>query len=270
MEEKLVSVLVVAWNAEKYIEKTLKGVLGQTYQNLEVLLLDNASTDQTLPLAREIEKNDKRLKIYVGEKNIGAYPGLNFLLEKARGEYVAIQDHDDIWLPEKIKKQIEYLEKNPAVVACGTETFYFYEKRGVFILDRRRGWVDFVDHTSLVFRNRGFRYEPKYLLTDEHFEKKILARAGKIFCLGEGLTLHRLRGDGKNYSLRRFSFTPPNLRDFFAINGRGFGAWIYLAKIFAAKYLPAGLVWQLIRIDKANSQILSADEFRKKYPGVEF
>src|SRR5680860_1452252 len=99
-----VSVLICTYNAQKYIETTLQSILDQSYTTLEILILDNNSTDHTLDILQKF--TDKRIQIFPSKKNLGPFGGLNFLLEKSIGEYVAIQDHDDIWHPEKIEKQI--------------------------------------------------------------------------------------------------------------------------------------------------------------------
>ncbi len=270
MEKKLVSILIVSYNAEKYIKKTIKSCLYQTYNNIEVLLLDNNSQDKTVEIIKKMEQQSSQLKIFQSEKNLGPYGGLNFLLEKARGEYIAIQDHDDIWFPEKIEKQVKFLERNKDFIACGTGTFYFYEKEKKFILDRHRKFTDFVDHTSLVFRNKGFRYNTNYLLADEYFEKKILEKDVPIFCLSEALNIHRIRNDKKNYSLHRFQFNLKTIKDFFEINGFRIGSFVYLSGIFVTKYFPNKITWLIIKIIKMKSLKINNVEFSKKYPQIDF
>lgn len=262
----MVSILIVAYNAEKFISQTIKSCLDQSYKNIEVLVLDNASNDKTLEVLSNF--NDKRIKIFKKNTNSGPYAGLNFLLDQARGEYAAVQDHDDIWFPEKIKKQVNFLEENQKVVACGTETFYYYEKRGMLLLDNCQGFVDFVNHTSLIFRNKGFRYNTEYVLADEYFEKKVLKNNGKIFCINEPLTIHRIRNDGNNLSHKRFSFTHKNLKDFFEINSFEIKSFLYLAGLFAMKYFPEKIIWLVIKIAKRKSQKISKSEFIKKYSKI--
>lgn len=267
-KNKRVSILIVTFNAEKFIQRTIESCLNQSYEDIEILVLDNSSTDGTVETIKKID--NLRVTLFKGKENIGPYAGLNFLLDKARGEYIAIQDHDDIWFPEKIEKQVKFLEENQQVLACGTETFYYYEKRELFLLDNRQGFVNFVDHTSLIFRNKGFRYKTKYLLADEYFEKKVLKSRGPIFCIGEPLTIHRIRSDGNNFSHQRFSFTKENLTEFFEINGFNAKAIIYLAGIFFEKYFPEKIVWFVINnIAKRKSKKISKSEFIAKYSKID-
>jgi len=265
-DNELVSILIVSYNAEKFILQTVKSCLNQSYRNIEILILDNASSDKTVEILRTF--SDERVKIFKKEKNVGPYVGLNFLLGYAKGKYVAIQDHDDIWFPEKIEKQIEFLEKNQQILACGTEAFYYYEKRGLLLLDKCQGLVDFVNHTSLVFRNNEFRYNTDYVLADEYFEKKVLKNKGNIFCISEPLVIHRIRNDGNNLSHSRFLFTRKNLKDFFEINGFNKKSLVYIAGLFLVKYFPEKIVWLVINIVKIKSKKISKNEFVATYPEI--
>ena len=105
MKDKLVSVLICTYNSWDYIFNTLQSVIFQTYKNIEILILDNNSSDETVNNIKSFK--DPRIKIFEQNKNIWPYQWLNVLLEKAKGEYIAIQDHDDLRHPKKIEKQIE-------------------------------------------------------------------------------------------------------------------------------------------------------------------
>jgi glycosyltransferase involved in cell wall biosynthesis len=265
MKQGVVSILVVSYNAEKYIEKTLRSCLVQTYPDFEILVLDNASNDRTVELIRNL--NDSRIILFEGRDNIGPYAGLNFLLDKANGEYIAIQDHDDIWLPEKLGKQIEFLKNNPEFIACGTNTFYYFEKRKILILNEKPEVADFVDHTSLVFRNKEFRYDSEHTLADEFFEKKTLSKAGKIGCDKNPLTIHRIKGDGTNLSSSRFSLSRKHLRDFFSVNAISFASFLYLFDLMSREFFPEKLLWFLRKkITLRNAKWTPLETFQKQFP----
>ncbi len=268
-----VSVLIVSYNAEKYIEKTVKSCLYQTYNNIEVLLLDNNSQDKTVEIVKKIALQDNRLNIFESKKNLGPYKGLNFLLEKAGGEYIAIQDHDDVWFPEKIEKQVKFLEKNKDFIACGTNTFYYYEARGILILNKKSLITNFVDHTSLMFRNKKFKYNTKYLLADEHFEKNILTKSGKIACLKNPMAVHRIKGDKSNLSKYRFKFYVRNIKEFFKINGLNKKSIIYFFCMIANNYLPENFTWSLWRLSKKflrrKNIWITIENFNKNYSNID-
>lgn len=269
MKKNLVSIVVVSYNAEKYIKKTLLSCLNQTYGDFEILLLDNASIDGTVEIAERLSQKDARLKIFRSRENIGPYAGLNFLLDRAEGEYIAIQDHDDIWFPEKIGKQIGFLENNEDCVACGTWMFFYFESRETLILNRKPMYTDFVDHTTLVFRNRGFRYDPRHVLSDEFFEKKTLAKAGKIYCIPEPLVVHRLKKSGVNLSSSRFSLSAKNISDFFSANGLTYGSIRYLGYLLVFRYFSDDATWWIRRkITLRNSEWVGRGEFHDRFPDI--
>lgn len=109
---KKVSVIIPLYNADKYIERTLKSVLNQTYQNLEVIIVDDESPDNSVQVCQKF--TDPRIRI-VHQKNRGLAGSRNTGIRHASGEYLAFMDADDIWLPEKLEKHIAHLESNSEV-----------------------------------------------------------------------------------------------------------------------------------------------------------
>lgn len=270
MVNKLVSILIVTYNAEKFIKTTLKSCLEQTYKNIEVLILDNNSSDNTIKIIKAF--SDTRIKLFIGQENIGPYRGLNFLIDRASGQYIAIQDHDDVWFPEKLEKQISFLDNNTNFLACGTNIYYYFEKRKIFILSVNNFKTNFVDHISLVFRNRGLRYNTEYLLTDAYFQRNIIGKISDIACLPEPLAMKRVRSDGKNLSTYWFKYTRKNIKDFFEIEGFSLRNLVYLLWIAINKYCPESFVWfcmRAVRMIRGKKRLwLSGEEFNKKYPGI--
>lgn len=267
MNKGLVSILIVTFNAEKYIENTILSCLKQTYPKTELLILDNDSADRTVQIIKSIDS--EKIKLFLLKKNVGPFAGLNYLLNRAKGEYIAIQDHDDIWLPKKIEKQVKFLSDNNDFIACGTKTFYFYEEYKKFVLNKKKLLVDCFDHTSLVFRNFNFRYNEKHVLSDEHFQKKVLGKKGKIICLDDILTIHRIKKDNKNLSNIRFSLSLKSISDFFKLNRFGFKSLTYFIFIIASKLISTGLIYKIASIFfRKNLDQLSLDNFRIKYPDV--
>lgn len=113
--EKLISVVIPCYNHEKYIEQTVLSVLQQTYTNIELLVADDCSTDASVEVLKSIQ--DPRLKVFPFEKNHGTVLTLNFLLEQARGEYIATLGSDDAFMPDKLEKQVRVMEANPQLGA---------------------------------------------------------------------------------------------------------------------------------------------------------
>ncbi len=114
----LVSVLVPAYNHEKYVGAAIESVLAQTYENIELLISDDCSTDGTRDVISGY--SDERVKPFFLEKNGGTVNALNTLLRAAEGEYIAVLGSDDIWLPDKLEKQLAVMEEKPEIAACFT------------------------------------------------------------------------------------------------------------------------------------------------------
>lgn len=108
-----VSVITPCYNAEKFIVDCINSVLTQTYQNWELLLIDDGSTDKTLDIIQSFSKRDERIKVFTTEFPSGgpSHPR-NIGLSKASGDFIAFLDADDLWLPDKLEEQIYFAEKN--------------------------------------------------------------------------------------------------------------------------------------------------------------
>ena len=106
------------YNAEKFIGKTIESVLAQTYQNWEMLIMNDVSTDNSLAIVSLYAKKDERIKIVNTEKNVGVVKGRNFLIDLASGKYIAFLDADDYWHNEKLEKQIKFMKEKNASISC--------------------------------------------------------------------------------------------------------------------------------------------------------
>lgn len=122
MESPLVSVIIPTFNSEKYISDTIVSVQKQTYQNWEIVIVDDCSTDRTQDIILNFSKSDKRIKFYPLERNSGAGIARDFAVSKASGLYISFLDSDDLWKPEKLEKQLDFMKKNNSPF-----TFSFYD-----------------------------------------------------------------------------------------------------------------------------------------------
>ena len=218
-----VSVLLCSYNAEVYIRATLQSLLAQTYTNIEILILDNNSKDTTVEIIKSYK--DTRIHLYPSEKNLGPYWGLNFLLEQATGEYIAIQDHDDLWHPQKLAKQIAFLDNNHKYIWCGTKTLMRYEwdQMGFEYFLWKENY--YTIHPSLVFRNnKHYRYPHTVYMCDALFQKNILCHWKKIlYNIDETLVMHRVRDGAHNYSYKWYKLTLKNLKTVFSLHPVWYG-----------------------------------------------
>ena len=119
-EEPLVSVVVSVYNAEKVLDATLKSVLNQTYRNIEIIVVDDASTDSSRE--RILAYKDTRIKPIFLEKNRHVCYAGNVGFQNAAGKYIALIGHDDMWRADKLEKQVSFLEEHPSYGVCFTWT----------------------------------------------------------------------------------------------------------------------------------------------------
>ena len=105
--DELVSVIMPAYNCEKYIAEAIKSVLNQTYQNWELIIVDDCSNDGTEEVVKSF--NDSRIMFFKNEVNSGADVARNRAISAANGRWLAFLDSDDIWKPEKLEKQLEFM-----------------------------------------------------------------------------------------------------------------------------------------------------------------
>lgn len=114
ISEGLVSILVPAWNAENYIAKAIDGVVSQTYHNWEMIIVDDCSPDHTSEIVDVYAKKDERIKLFKMPKNSGPAAARNKALEIACGRWIAMLDSDDIWLPQKLERQLAFHKSSNA------------------------------------------------------------------------------------------------------------------------------------------------------------
>jgi len=114
MAEPLVSVLISVYNAGKFLRPSVESILAQTYSNLEILIIDDGSTDGCMDSIADLK--DSRIRI-ITQKNVGKAVALNRALQELSGEFYAIQDADDISYPRRIERQVDCMLQNPNVAA---------------------------------------------------------------------------------------------------------------------------------------------------------
>lgn len=202
MESKdLVSVVIPTYNRSKVLLKAVKSVLNQTYRNIELIVVDDGSTDDTLEVLQEV--NDKRLKI-IHQNNKGACAARNNGIEHAKGEYIAFNDSDDEWTSKKLEEQLIVAQsKNPDIIF----TKINMKQDGVFKKiesEYKNGFLNPVTNVlgittqSLMFKkevlknNRFDESLPRY----QEFELLLrIAKKYTIYCLDKGLVNKNISED---------------------------------------------------------------------------
>lgn len=118
----LVSIITPSYNTAKFIGETIRSVQAQTYPNWEMIIVDDCSTDNTDEVVAEYQKADERIRYFKNEKNSGAAVSRNKALREAKGRWMAFLDSDDLWTPDKLEKQLEFMVENGYHFSCTKRT----------------------------------------------------------------------------------------------------------------------------------------------------
>lgn len=200
----LVTTVTALYNSEAFVAETVRSVIAQTVSEWEMVIVDDASTDGSKNVVKELLKTDKRLRLICLENNAGSAVARNTAIEAARGRYIAFLDSDDQWHPSKLEKQITFMESN----SCGFSHTY-YEKvtesgertEEIVKPPRRLSYVDMLKSNqvgclSAVYDSGrlGKRYMPLIRKRQDYgLWLDLLKDEQYVHCLPESLALYRIR-----------------------------------------------------------------------------
>ncbi len=246
MVKEMVSVIIPTYNREKVIREAARSVLNQTYKDLELIIVDDGSTDSTSRVVGEL--GDPRVR-YVVQENAGACVARNHGISVARGECIAFQDSDDTWKADKLEKQIRVLENDPAVdiVCCRTvlkrldgTTIVTANRIKEGFVDKKTGPVGFSTQT-LVMRKRVVEkvlFDPKVTrYQDLDFLIAAMREGFTLYCVDECLVERTNRPDsitnnpGRAYDMAKYFES--KYADIFEEKGN------YLSRFFSSVLLEA-------------------------------
>jgi glycosyltransferase involved in cell wall biosynthesis len=203
-----VSVLMSAYNAEKYIAEAIDSILNQTFSDFEFIVINDGSTDTTAEIVRSY--TDPRIVFIDNAENQGLIAALNQGLDMCRGEYIARMDADDVSLPERFEKQIRFMDANPEIGVLGTDYCIFgavkrtvKQKERIGCADILMGWHIWHPSAMLrksVFDKENLRYSPDFAVSEDYELWSRAARYTKIANLPE--VLLRYRWHDANQSVR--------------------------------------------------------------------
>ncbi|MBG8733201.1 glycosyltransferase family 2 protein [Neisseria lactamica] len=219
--QPLVSVLICAYNAEKYFAQSLAAVVNQTLRNLDILIVDDGSTDGTLAIARRFQEQDGRIRIISNPRNLGFIASLNIGLDelaKSGGEYIARTDADDIAAPDWIEKIVGEMEKDADIAAMGSYLEILAEENNKSVLAAiaRNGeiWKNLLTHQEITsafpFRNPihnntmimrrsvidgGLRFDPAYIHAEDYKFWYDVSKLGRLANYPEALVKYRFHQD---------------------------------------------------------------------------
>lgn len=199
----MVSVILPVYNAEKYVGNAIQSILDQSYSNFELLVIEDGSTDRSLEKIRSF--TDKRIRVIENVKNMDLVASLNKGIESSRGSYIARMDADDESMPDRFKKQVEYLESHPDIGVLGTATLTFGNSRSVITryLPTHDGLLTLLFfnscmcHPSIMMRKSilepdKIRYDEAYKNAEDYDMWTRLAAVTKLANLQEPLLKYRI------------------------------------------------------------------------------
>ena len=123
MKKGLISVVMSAYNSERFIAESISSILNQTYEDWELILINDASSDNTLEIITRLSREDPRIKVIDNAKNLGLTVSLNVGIKNSRGEFIARLDSDDLAEPSRLETQLEYLHIHPDVGLVGSGAY---------------------------------------------------------------------------------------------------------------------------------------------------
>ena len=173
--QPLVSICIPAYNAEKTIGSTLQSILNQTYQNLEIIIADNASTDNTPYILEQF--SDPRIKIYRNTTTIIAEKNFSRCIELATGDYIAIFHADDLYTPDMVQKQVQAFQDNPSIGAVFTMANRINdhdEVIGEYKLHaelKHKKCFDFYEILNSILRNENFLICPSAIVRADIYKQ---------------------------------------------------------------------------------------------------
>lgn len=212
-EKELVSVIMPAYNAEKTIEKSIRSILLQGYKELELIVVDDGSSDRTPGIVQKISKEDKRVKLVRQDTNQGCYVARNRGLRESKGKYIAIQDSDDISLNTRIETQLIPLMLGKAEFTltrilrsrCTMDELDIHDQKEMVkkVIGRQKsstaGLYEYYDRpviglmTSMfkrsLFEELGLFWENRFGSDAEFLERVLYYKSGKLLIKGD-LTIH--------------------------------------------------------------------------------
>lgn len=208
-----VSIIVPSYNHARYIPACVEGVLAQTFQDWELVVVDDGSKDDSVELWRSF--SDPRIKVHVNEHNLGTYPTQNRAVELASAELIAVLNDDDIWEPSKLEKQLELLAKYPGVPLCYTLGWLADDDGNLDrVNDHHQDWpqeelqdilpplleVNRVLASSVIFRRPFARFEPTLKYSGDWFALLEACYRGPVACVPERLSHWRVHGGGAHFA----------------------------------------------------------------------
>lgn len=200
----LISVVLPMYNAENFIEETIRSVLNQTYKTFEILVVDDCSNDKSVEIVESLIEEYKNIKLYINNENLGVAISRNRAVKNANGRFICYLDADDFWLPDKLEKQLNFVLQNDCAFSfTGYEfTTSMRKESGKIVtppqmISYKEALRNHTIFTSTVMLDLSKLKKENIMMPDVRRGQdtatwwKILKITNKAFCLQEPLSLYR-------------------------------------------------------------------------------
>ena len=145
----LISVLVTVYNRQKYLAECLNSILASTFDDFELLIVDDASSDRSVEIARDFEISDRRVRLHINHHNLGDYPNRNHAAQLAKGKYLKYVDSDDLIKPDCLERLLQPLEENPQAAYALSYPRPENRPRPLLLSPREAYEIHFLDHQGI-------------------------------------------------------------------------------------------------------------------------
>ena len=199
-----ISVVMPVYNQKKFLRESIESILNQTFEDFELIVINDCSTDGSLRIIKSYK--DKRIKLIENKKNIGTVKTRNKGLKAVKGKYIAIMDSDDVSYKKRLETQFNYLENNPHIFLVGSSAVYIDENGKE--IRRFRKYDDYkmlawrlpkscsIVHSSVMFRNTGEIVYNEFYKSAHDYDLylNLLSEGKKLTNLPQFLVEHRVHG----------------------------------------------------------------------------
>ena len=204
LKKPKISVVMTVYNAEKFIKLSINSILHQSFKNFELIIVDDCSSDLSKRVIKDY--SDKRIKNFFLKNHIGRTPALNYGLKKAKGEFIAILDADDLSHKDRLKIQYKFLNKNKtAKLVCTLTKFInernqfiknFWTPRNIDLLNKMILYENVISHSSIMFKKKFLKkvgyYPTKYEYAQDYALILRFALKTRLYLIPKYLTKNRV------------------------------------------------------------------------------
>lgn len=247
-----VSIIMGVYNGSKYIRDSIESIINQTYKNWEFIICDDCSSDNTIEIIKEYMKNDSRIKLIKNDKNMGLAATLNKCLDECTGEYIARQDDDDISLPNRLEKQVKFLDKEHKYDLIGSKSNLIDKYNNIWGISNKivqnPNAINLLNgpcfiHPTIMIRkcviDKLNGYDEKAIRVEDYdLWFRFFAEGYRAFNMDEALINYRL--DTHSYKKRKYIYRINEFK--VKINGYKINNIPYTKRIYAFKPLIIGLI----------------------------